>query len=270
MSAPNSNLIWMDGELVPWDKANVHVLTHTLHYGTGVFEGMRCYKTEKGSAIFRNREHVERLLNSAKIMGWEVPYTADEIIEAIRKTIKENKLDECYIRPLAYLGTEGRGLNTKGISIHLAIAVWPWGAYLGEEALKKGIRTKISSYARHHPNVTMTKAKTCGAYINSVLAKQEAVKDGYDEAILLDPYGFVAEGSGENIFIVRHGKLKTPPLTSVLEGLTRDCIITIAGDLGIKVEEQFFSRDELYIADEAFSPEPPPNSRPSAKWITAR
>ncbi len=252
MPAPKSDFIWMDGKLVPWDEANVHVLTHCLHYGTGVFEGMRCYKTEKGSAVFRNREHAERLLHSAAIMGFGMPYTSEEIMEAIKNTIRENKLEECYIRPLAYLGDEGRGLNIKGITTHLMIAVWPWGAYLGEEALKNGISVKVSSFTRHHPNITMTKAKVCGAYINSVLAKQEAIQNGFDEAILLDPYGYVAEGSGENIFIVRNGKLKTPPLTSVLEGITRDCIIKIAGDQGIEVVEQYFARDELYIADEIF------------------
>jgi len=241
----------MDGQLVPWDEANVHVLTHSLHYGTGVFEGVRCYKTDKGSAIFRHKEHVDRLFASAHILGYDIPYTKDEITKATKNTIKDNGLEECYIRPLAWLG-EGRGLNPLGIKVHVAIAAWEWGTYLGEEALENGIRVATSSFTRHHPNITMTKAKVTGAYINSVLAKQEAKLNGYDEAILLDPNGYIAEGSGENFFMVRNGILKTPPLTSVLEGISRSCIMEIAADKGYTVKEEHFTRDEVYIADEVF------------------
>jgi len=250
--APRSEKIWMDGELVDWDKANVHVLTHTLHYGLGLFEGIRCYKTDKGSAVFRLEDHTKRLFDSAKITGIEMPFSHDQLSEAVIHTIVENKLEECYIRSLVYLGDNRRGLNCTGVKVHVAIAVWPWGAYLGEEALSKGIRVKVSSFTRHHENIFMTKAKICGAYVNSIMAKLEAVNMGYDEALLLDPSGHVAEGSGENVFIVRKGKLKTPPLTSVLEGITRDSVLKIAADMGIGIEEQYFSRDEMYIADEAF------------------
>jgi branched-chain amino acid aminotransferase len=251
-SAPRSDYIWMDGALIPWDQANVHVLTHTLHYGLGVFEGVRCYETPDGPAIFRLPEHTKRLFSSAKIMGMTIPFTPEEIDRATIETIRSNGLKQCYIRPLVFLGDEVRGLNCKGISVHVAIAVWPWGAYLGEEALSKGIDIKTSSFTRHHPNISMTKAKVCGAYVNSIMAKLEAVNSGYDEALMLDTNGFVAEGSGENIFIVRNGRLKTPPLTSVLEGITRDTVIAIARDMGLTVEEQYFSRDEVYLADEAF------------------
>ncbi|VAX17109.1 Branched-chain amino acid aminotransferase [hydrothermal vent metagenome] len=250
--APRSDKIWMDGEFVDWDKANVHVLTHTLHYGLGVFEGVRCYKTAKGSAIFRLEDHTSRLFDSAKIIGIDIPFTEADVNEATRETVRINNLEECYIRTLVFLGDDKRGLNCLGSRVRLAIAVWPWGAYLGEEALSKGINVKTSSFARHHPNVMMTKAKVCGAYVNSILAKTEALKAGYDEAMLLDPYGYVAEGSGENIFIVRNGKIKTPPLPSILEGITRDVVITIAKDMNIEVVEVPLSRDEVYIADEAF------------------
>jgi len=242
----------MDGSFVEWDQANVHVMTHTLHYGMGVFEGIRCYKTAKGPAVFRLLEHTARLFASAKIVGMEIPFTQEQINNAILETIRVNRLEEGYIRPLVFLGDNRRGLNTTGVSTQVAVAVWRWGAYLGEEALTNGIRVKVASFARHHENVFMTKAKVCGAYVNSIMAKLEAVKAGYDEALLLDVAGHVAEGSGENIFIVRHGKLKTPPLTSVLEGITRDSVITIAREMGLAVEEQYFSRDEVYIADEAF------------------
>ncbi len=252
MSSPESKLIWMDGKLVPWDQANVHILTHTLHYGTGVFEGIRCYRTEKGSAVFRLRDHVNRLFNSAHILGYKIPYTREEVIDAIKTTIRENGLEECYIRPLAWLGTEGRGLNPIGISVHLAIAAWKWGTYLGAEALENGIKVMVSSFSRHHPNISLTKSKATGWYLNSVLAKQEAIKNGFDEAILLDTLGNVAEGSGENIFIVRNGAIKTPPLVSVLEGITRESVIRVARDSGIDVVETYFSRDEVYIADEVF------------------
>jgi len=250
--APRSDKIWLDGKFVDWDAANVHVLTHTLHYGLGVFEGVRCYETAKGSAIFRLEDHTKRLFNSAKIVGFKIPFTEAEINEATKETVRINKLKSCYIRPLAFLGDNKRGLNCIGANVRVAIAVWPWGAYLGEEALANGINVKVSSFTRHHENIFMTKAKICGAYVNSIMAKMEAVNGGYDEAVLLDPSGHVAEGSGENIFIVRDGKIKTPPLTSVLEGLTRDSIIKLATSMGLTVAEQYFSRDELYIADEAF------------------
>jgi branched-chain amino acid aminotransferase len=250
--APKSEKIWLDGSLVEWEKAQVHVMTHTLHYGMGVFEGIRCYKAEKGPAVFRLAEHTKRLFNSAKIVGIDIPFTQQRINAAILDTIAANRLDECYIRPIAFLGDNVRGLNTTGAGVRVAVAVWTWGAYLGEEALANGINVKVSSFTRHHENVFMTKAKVCGAYVNSIMAKLEAKKGGYDEALLLDPSGHVAEGSGENIFIARNGRLKTPPLTSVLEGITRGSVISIAHDMGIEVVEQYFSRDEAYIADEAF------------------
>lgn len=242
----------MDGKLVDWDKANVHILTHTLHYGLGVFEGIRCYKTIKGSAIFRLDEHVDRLFSSAHIFNIEIPYSKDEIRQAIIKTIKINKLRECYIRPLVYIGYGAMGLYPKGNPISVAVAVWPWGAYLGDEGLEKGIKIKVSSFTRHHVNSSMTRAKVCGHYVNSQIAKKEAIACGYDEALLLDPEGYVSEGSGENIFIVRNGRIKTTPLTTILEGITRDSIIRIARDNRIPVEEERFTRDEIYIADEAF------------------
>ncbi len=244
--------IWLDGKFVDWAEANVHVMTHTLHYGLGVFEGIRCYKTDKGPAVFRLKEHVNRLFDSAKIMRIKIPFSNKEIYEAIKETVRQSKLDSCYIRPIVFLGDNKRGLNCLGINVRAAVAVWSWGAYLGDEALAKGIRVKISSYSRHHINVTMVKAKTCGNYVNSIMAKMEALEEGYDEALLLGVDGTVSEGSGENIFIVRNGKLKTPPATAVLEGITRDCIIKIAEDMGLKVVEQNFTRDELYVSDEAF------------------
>ena len=250
--APKSDFIWMDGRLVPWDQATVHVLTHTLHYGTGVFEGIRCYKTDLGSAVFRHREHITRLFASAHILGYSIPYTVEQVMEAVRLTIRENRLEECYIRPIAFLGTENRGLNPKGLKVHLSIAVWPWGKYLGDDAANNGIKVIVSSFTRHHPNITMSKAKATGIYINSVLAKQDAVRMGYDEAILLDPFGNVAEGSGENIFVARNGRIKTPPAISILEGITRDSIMRLAEDAGIPLVEQLFPRDEMYIADEIF------------------
>jgi branched-chain amino acid aminotransferase len=249
-----TDLIWFDGKLVPWNEANVHVMTHTLHYGVGVFEGIRAYKTVDGSsAVFRLKEHVDRLFGSAKIVGLTIPFSQDEIAAAIIETLQANKLAEGYIRPLAFIGTgQAMGVHPGKNPVQIAIAVWPWGAYLGAEALEKGIRICTSSYTRHHVNVMMTKAKACGNYVNSVLAKTEAIADGYDEALLLDPSGFVAEGSGENVFIVRNGIIKTPPLTSILAGITRDSLIAVATDLGYTVVEQLFTRDELYVADEAF------------------
>ena len=242
----------MDGKLVPWENATVHIMTHTLHYGFGVFEGIRCYKTQKGSAIFRLKEHVTRLFDSAKIIGIAIPFTPKKVYDAIIKIVKVNKFRECYIRPLAFIGNDKRGLNHIGSKIHLAIAAWPWGAYLGSDGLSKGIRVKVSSFTRQHHNITMTKAKVCGAYINSIMAKTEAIRDGYDEAVMLDINGNVAEGSGENIFIVKNGVIKTPPLVSILEGITRNSVMKIAADKKIKVREDFFSRDMMYTADEAF------------------
>jgi branched-chain amino acid aminotransferase len=244
--------IWMDGAFVDWDKAQVHVLSHTLHYGMGVFEGIRCYDTAQGPAIFRLPEHIDRLYHSAHIAGLTMPLGKDEMARAIVETVKINEVRECYIRPLVYLGYGEMGINNRHNPVCVAIAVWPWGAYLGEGALAEGIRVCISSFTRHHVNVMMTKAKIVGNYANSQLAKMEAIHSGYDEAILLDVQGNVAEGSGENIFIVRRGELKTPPLTSILEGITRNSIIELARHLGLTVHETIFSRDELYIADEAF------------------
>ncbi len=240
--------------MVPWHEANVHVLTHTLHYGLGVFEGIRCYNSkENGAAIFRLQEHIDRLFQSAVILGIEVPFSNKEIIDATLSVVRENKLDECYIRPIIFLGDNKMGLNPKGVDVRCAIAAWPWGTYLGKDGLDNGIRARVSSFARHHVNVTMTKAKACGYYINSILASVEAVRDGYDEAILLDPSGYVSEGSGENIFIYSKGKLHTPCLScSSLDGVTRNTVIEICADLGIALEERAITRDELYIAEEVF------------------
>jgi branched-chain amino acid aminotransferase len=244
--------IWMDGRFVKWDKATVHVLSHTLHYGLGVFEGIRCYKTQKGSAIFRLDEHIDRLFNSAHIFMMDIPYSKKEIRDAIIKTIKVNNIRECYIRPLAYIGYGSMGINPKDNPINVSIAVWAWGTYLGEHGLRKGIRIKTSSFIRNHVNANMTRGKICGYYVNSQLAKKEAISCGFDEALLLDTEGYVAEGSGENIFISRNGILKTTPLTSILEGITRDSIMQIAQDEGIGITDERFTRDEVYIADEAF------------------
>jgi branched-chain amino acid aminotransferase len=244
--------IWMDGKFVPWDSAKVHVLTHTLHYGLGVFEGIRCYKTAKGPAIFRLDEHVDRFFNSAHIFMVEIPFTKKEIRDAIIETVRVNRVKECYIRPLAYIGYGAMGLYPKDNPIRVSIAVWPWGAYLGDEGIEKGIRVKVSSFTRHHVNVDMTRGKVAGYYVNSQLAKKEAIVCGYDEAVMLDTEGYVSEGSGENIFIVRGGAIKTTPLTSILEGITRDSIIRVAKDNRIPVNEERFTRDELYIAEEAF------------------
>jgi len=242
----------MDGKLVSWDKANVHILTHTLHYGLGAFEGIRCYNTTNGSAIFRLDEHVERLFQTAHIFLIDIPYTREEIKKAIIKTVNANKLKECYIRPLVYIGYGAMGLYPKDNPIRVAIAAWSWGAYLGEEGLKKGIRVRVSSFIRNHVNSNMSRGKVCGYYVNSQLSKKEAVAGGFDEGILLDTEGYVSEGSGENVFVVRNGVLKTTPLTSILEGITRNSILTVARDLGIETREERFTRDEVYIADEAF------------------
>jgi branched-chain amino acid aminotransferase len=244
--------IWMDGKFVYWDNAKVHILTHTLHYGLGVFEGIRCYETKKGPAVFRLDEHIDRLFDSAHIFMLDIPYSKGEIKEAIIKTVKINKMKECYIRPLAYIGYGAMGLYPKENPVNLTIAVWPWGTYLGEKGLNEGIRVKVSSFIRNHVNSNMSRGKICGYYVNSQLAKKEAIACGYDEALLLDTEGYISEGSGENIFIVRKGTLKTTPLTSILEGVTRNSILKIAKDQGIATTEERFTRDELYIADEAF------------------
>ncbi len=247
------DVIWMDGKLVGWDSAQIHVLTHTLHYGLGVFEGIRCYLCHDGnSAVFKLQEHAERLFDSALISQMTIPYSRDEICQAILETLRANKLKEAYIRPIIFIGDGEMGLYVKDYPVRVSIACWPWGAYLGEEGLQKGIRAKIASYTRHHVNVSMTKAKICGNYVNSILAKKEVTAAGYDEAILLDTEGYVCEASGENIFIIKKGILKTPPPTSILKGITRDAVITLARDANINIIEQRFTRDELYTADEAF------------------
>lgn len=244
--------IWMDGSFVQWNDAKVHILTHSLHYGTAVFEGIRCYKTEGGPAVFRLQEHTSRLFDSAHICQFEIPFSREAVSEAILETIRVNKIDACYIRPLAYLGYGAMGIFPKANPVKLSIAVWPWGSYLGEEGLKNGIRVKIASFTRPHVNATMVRSKTTANYANSLLAKREALKDGYDEAMLLDTDGYVAEGSGENVFIVRKGVIKTPPLTAILEGITRDAIMQLAAERGMRLVEERFTRDELYLADEAF------------------
>jgi len=244
--------IWMDGKLVPWDQAQVHVLTHSLHYGLGVFEGIRCYKGEKGSAIFRLKEHIARLFASAHIMRMKLPYAPEQLETAVVETVRANRLEACYIRPIAFIGAGEMGLYVKENPIQVAIAAWSWGTYLGDEGLRNGIRVKVSSYARHHVNISLTRAKVTGYYVNSQLAKQEAKEAGYEEAILLDTEGYVAEGPGENVFIVRKGVLKTTPLTSVLDGITRDSVLQLAREAAIPVEETRFTRDDLYLADEAF------------------
>ena len=245
--------IWMDGELVRWEDAKVHVLTHALHYGTAYFEGIRCYLLADGrSAVFRLAEHTRRLVDSGKILGFPIPYTEAELNRATLDVIRANKLKECYIRPLAFVGLGELGLYAPKNPVSVCIAVFPWGAYLGDEGLRNGIRAKVSSFTRHHVNVMMTKSKTAGNYINSVLAKHEVKKSGYDEAIMLDAEGYVSEASGENIFIVRDRKIKTTPLTSILPGITRDSMIALARDKGYELVEERFTRDELYIADEAF------------------
>ncbi len=250
--ADREGQIWYDGRLVPWRDATTHVLTHTLHYGMGVFEGVRAYKTSNGTAIFRLNEHTDRLYRSAHINGMKIPYDKATLIEAQKEVVRANRLEACYIRPIAFYGSEGMGISAKEISVHVAIAAWSWGAYLGADAIERGIRVKTSSYTRHHVNVTMCGAKSVGTYMNSILAHQEVTHDGYDEALLLDVDGFVAEGSGENIFIVRNGTLYEPELTSALEGITRDSVIRIAHDFGIPVVSKRITRDEVYIADEAF------------------
>lgn len=244
--------IWMDGSFVDWADAKVHVLTHSLHYGLAAFEGLRCYKGKSGSAIFKLPEHVDRLFESAHIGMMTMPYEKKQVAEAIVETVRINKLDACYIRPLVYIGYGAMGVYPGDNPIKLAIAAWKWGSYLGDDALANGMRACVSSFTRHHVNVSMTRGKISGYYVNSILAKREAKSNGYDEAILLDPDGYVSEGTGENIFIVRKGRLKTTPLTSILEGITRNAVIELAREQGIVVLEERFTRDEMYIADEVF------------------
>ncbi|RRS06386.1 branched-chain amino acid transaminase [Aquabacterium soli] len=245
--------IWMDGELVEWRDAKIHVLTHTLHYGCGAFEGVRAYKTAQGTAIFRLQEHTKRLFNSAKILRMTIPYTFDQVMQAQIDVVKANNLESGYLRPLVWLGSEKMGVSPKGAKVHLMVAGWPWGAYLGEEGLKRGIRVKTSSYTRHHVNITMTQAKAVSNYSNSILANLEATEDGYDEALLLDSTGFVSEGAGENLFIIKDGVLYTPDLSAgALNGITRNTIFAICKDLGLELKEKRITRDEVYISDEAF------------------
>ena len=250
--ADRNGYIWYDGKLVPWRSATTHVLTHSLHYGLAVFEGIRAYKTVDGTAVFRLQEHIDRLYNSAHIYMMKIPYSREIIIEAHKEVVRANKLHECYLRPIAFYGSEKMGVSPKGTTVHVAIAAWPWGAYLGAEALEKGIRVKTSSFARHHVNVSMCRAKYSGTYANSILANQEALDNGYDEGLLLDVDGFVAEGAGENLFLVKNGCIYEPELTSALMGITRDSVIALAGDLGYTVTPRRITRDDLYIADEAF------------------
>ena len=245
--------IWLDGRMVPWDEAHVHVLTHTLHYGLGVFEGIRCYRTDDGrSAVFRLTEHVRRLFESAHINLMSIPFSRETVTQAVLDALRENGLAEGYIRPLAFIGDGVMGLNPADNPVRVAVIAWAWGKYLGEEGMERGIRCRVSSFTRHHVNAKMQKGKTCGDYVNSILAKREALLDGYDEAILLDATGLVAEASGENLFVVRDGEIKTPPLANVLEGITRASVIEIARDRGMTVTEAPVTRDELYVADEVF------------------
>jgi branched-chain amino acid aminotransferase len=250
--ADRDGKIWKDGKLVDWRDANLHMLTHSLHYGMAVFEGVRAYKTVDGTAIFRLREHTQRLFNSAKIFQMAIPFDMETLIEAQKEVVRANQLESCYLRPLVWIGSEKMGVSARGNTIHVGIAAWPWGAYLGEEGLQRGIRVKTSSFTRHHVNVSMVRAKASGYYINSILANQEVTTEGYDEALLLDTDGYVSEGAGENVFLIRNGKLYTPDLASCLDGITRDAVLTMAGDLGIEVIEKRITRDELYCADEAF------------------
>ncbi|MDZ7828842.1 MAG: branched-chain amino acid transaminase [Halofilum sp. (in: g-proteobacteria)] len=245
-------VIWLDGELVPWREARVHVLTHTLHYGMGVFEGVRAYKTDAGAAIFRLAEHTRRLFDSARIMRMTLPYDRATLNEAQKSVVRENELESAYIRPMCFFGSEGMGLRADNLQVHVMVAAWHWGAYLGDTAFEQGIRVRTSSYTRHHVNISMCRAKANGHYINSMLALQEATTDGYDEALLLDAEGYVAEGSGENVFAVHDGTLYTPELTSALNGITRDTILRFADELDLPVVEKRITRDEMYIADEAF------------------
>ncbi|MGD1983716.1 MAG: branched-chain amino acid transaminase [Chromatiaceae bacterium] len=250
--ADRDGLIWLDGEMVDWREAKTHVLTHTLHYGMGVFEGVRAYKAAQGTAIFRLAEHTERLFRSAHILGMPMPFDRDQINAAQLAAVRDNDLESGYIRPMCFYGSEGMGLRADNLKVHCMVAAWPWGAYLGEEGMTKGIRIRVSSYTRHHVNAVMCRAKANGNYMNSMMALKEALDTGYDEALLLDAHGFVMEGSGENIFIVRDGVLYTPDLTSALDGITRRTVIQLAEEEGLKIVERRITRDEVYIADEAF------------------
>ena len=244
--------IWQDGKLVPWREATTHDLTHSLHYGMSVFEGVRAYRTERGTAIFRLEDHTDRLFNSAHIFQMAMPYDKATINDAHKEVLRANDLEAGYLRPIAFYGSEKMGVSPKGARVHVVIAAWPWGAYLGEEGLERGIRVKVSSYTRHHVNISMVRAKASGHYINSILANNEVTNEGYDEAMLLDPEGYVAEGAGENLFIVKKGRLYTPDLTSCLEGITRATVLQIAEELGLSVQEKRITRDEVYCCDEAF------------------
>ncbi|MBL8419455.1 MAG: branched-chain amino acid transaminase [Dechloromonas sp.] len=250
--ADRDGFIWQDGRLVPWREATTHVLTHSLHYGMSVFEGVRAYRTERGTAIFRLEDHTDRLFNSAHIFQMAMPYDKATINEAHKEVMRANNLEAGYLRPIAFYGSEKMGVSPNGAKVHVAIAAWPWGAYLGEEGLERGIRVKVSSYTRHHVNISMVRAKASGHYINSILANNEVTNEGYDEAMLLDPEGYVAEGAGENLFIVKQGKLFTPDLTSCLEGITRATVLQLAAELGLSVQEKRITRDEVYCCDEAF------------------
>ncbi|AHN28630.1 Branched-chain amino acid aminotransferase [Snodgrassella alvi wkB2] len=250
--ADQDGFIWFNGNLVEWRNAQTHVLTHTLHYGMGVFEGVRAYKTQNGTAIFRLQDHTKRLFNSAKITGMHLPFTMEEINQAHIEVVKANKLASCYFRPMAFYGSNKLGVAPDQNDVQVIVAAWPWGAYLGEEGMQKGIRVQISSFTRHHPNITMIKAKANGNYMNSIMANTEATRNGYDEAIMLDSNGFVAEGSGENIFIVNDGKLYTPALDAALDGITRRTVMAIAADMNLTVTEKHITRDEVYCADEVF------------------
>lgn len=250
--ADRDGVIWSDGKIIPWRDATTHVLTHTLHYGMGVFEGVRAYETSRGPAIFRLQEHTKRLFNSAHIFMMKMPYDQATLMQAQLDMVRQNKLQSCYIRPIVFYGSEAMGISAKTLSVHVAIAAWPWGAYLGSDGLENGIRVKTSSFTRHHVNINMCRAKSVTTYANSILAHQEVAHDGYDEALLLDVDGYVAEGAGENIFIVKQGKLYTPDMTSCLEGITRASIIELAAEMGIPVIEKRITRDEVYCADEAF------------------
>jgi len=250
--ADRDGWIWYDGKLVPWREATTHVLTHSLHYGLAVFEGVRAYQTADGAAIFRLHDHTERLFNSARIFMMEMPYTREQLNEAQREVIRANGLASGYLRPLAFYGSEKMGVSPRGAKVHVSIAAWPWGAYLGEEGLARGIRVKTSSYQRHHINVSMVRSKTAGHYVNSILANMEALNHGYDEALLLDTQGFVAEGAGENLFIVRDGRIYEPNMVSGLIGITRRTVIELAADLGYTVTQMPMTRDDVYLADEAF------------------
>jgi branched-chain amino acid aminotransferase len=250
--ADRDGVIWLDGTMVPWREAKTHVLTHTLHYGMGVFEGVRAYHAEKGTAIFRLQEHTDRLFRSAHILNMPMPFDRETLNQAQMAAVRDNNLDSAYIRPMCFYGSEGMGLRADNLKVHCMVAAWEWGAYLGAENMEKGIRIRVSSFTRHHVNITMCRAKANGNYMNSMMALQEALRDGYDEALMLDAEGYVMEGSGENIFIVREGVIYTPDLTSALDGITRKSVIKLAEERGYKVVEKRITRDEVYIADEAF------------------